>query len=601
MLGFLQQVWRRTDKRWLLGGVLGTISGQALVVAQPVALGKMISLFASSLKGHSASVSPAAALGAFVLLWLGASALQALSGLCNAVVMQELRVVGKRVAFSLLVRKEDRSFFAARPAGSLESLVSTASMCCRGIYQDLATSLIRLFALTAFASIALGFYDLRLSAVFAAWLVCFIVLCASSRFNRAPALAGAAVAATSKVGGFILDVLRNIDLVQASGEQANECRTLDALLSAERRLYLKGQLEVERAMVVKRSFLFLLIAAIASVVAWDAHSGRIPLTGVPVVMVIAWMLAYQFDALGQSAISLQEYLSRLEQSLSGLAMEPDDSGQERDRGLVAEQPSKGVFPIECVDVAFAYPGQAPLYTGLNLRIDSGDRIGIIGPSGSGKSTLLHLLRGEWAPNSGTVRSAGVDLAHLPAGHLRSSVAYVSQETAILHRSLRENLLYGVHRRVDDENLIGLLHSLGLGRLQGAAGVDLGLCLGEHGARISGGERQRIGLIRALLRDVRLILLDEPTSALDPTNEQLVARFIERLPPDRAVVVVSHQRGLLGSLDRVYLVEHGSMHRVAGAGRPPISTTSPRLELGIPGIDSPTPARSDGGGKSRSLA
>jgi ATP-binding cassette subfamily B protein len=588
MLGFLRQVWRRTDKRWLLGGVLGTISSQALVVAQPVALGKMISLFASSLSGHSAEVSPAATLGAFVLLWLGASTLQALSELCNAFVMQELRVVGKRVAFSLLLRKEDRSFFAARPAGSLEVLVSTASMCCRGIYQDLANSLIRLLALTVFASIALGFYDFRLSVVFAAWLACFIVLCASSRFNRAPALAGAAVDATSRVGGFILDVLRNIDLVQASGEQANECRKLDALLNAERRLYLRGQLEVERAMVVKRSFLFLLVAAIAAVVAWDVHAGRIPLTGVPVVMVIAWMLAYQFDALGKSVLSLQEYLSRLDQSLSALAMGTEDAGQERAHGIVAQQPSEGVFPIECVDVAFAYPGQAPLYTGLNLRIDAGDRIGIIGPSGSGKSTLLHLLRGEWAPIRGAVRSAGVDLARLPAGLLRASVAYVSQETAILHRSLRENLLYGVHRRVDDDTLIGLLHSLGLGCLQGSAGVDLGLCVGEHGARISGGERQRIGLIRALLRDVRLILLDEPTSALDPANEQLVARFIERLPSDRAVVVVSHQRGLLGSLDRVYLVEHGSMHRVAGAGHHPISTIDPCLEPGM-------------GGKSRSLA
>lgn len=600
MLWFLRQVLGRTSMGWLSGGLLATIGSQALLVCQPLALGKLLSIFAHSLGTDQSWPTLAGALGAFVLLWFGVATLQALAGFCNAVVMQDLRVAGKRVAFTLLLGKGDRTFFTSTHAGGLEVLVTTASMCCRGVYQEFATSLLRFLALTIFASIALGLYDHRLSVVFAVWVVCFIGMSANSRFNRAPALAGVAVGATFAVGAFMVDVLKNIGLVQAVGEEANECQKLDVLLHEERRLYLRGQLEVERALIARRTLLFLLVAVVALVVGVDAKSGRIAPAGVGVVMVIALMLAYQFDTFGQSAIALQEYVCRLDRSLSGLAICADHIGNEAMSVTSSLQRRNGIFPIECRDVAFGYAGQPPLFTGVNLNIEAGDRIGIKGPSGAGKSTLLDLLRGESTPARGVVLSAGHDLRRLPTEHFRASVAYVSQDTPILHRSLRENLLYGVHRRVDDGALIDLLRRLGLDRLQGAGSVDLGLCVGEQGTRLSGGERQRVGLIRALLRDVRLILLDEPTSALDSVNEQLVARFIESLPPDRAVVVVSHRPELLQSLDRIYVVDQGCIRPLVGSGGQAVATPGRGGVAGAPGIKDPPPAETATEGKPTSM-
>lgn len=564
ILQFLGRVIHDTPKGCLVAGLLAMLGAQGLVVAQPLILGKLISNYARAVSDGTTPLPGLSVLGWFVAMWFGASALEVSSGLCSAVVLQDLRVAGKKRAFSMLLQKDDHAFFASAAAGDLETRISTVSMCCRGIYHELATSLLKFLALTLFASIALARFDWRLSALFLCWLLAFIGAAANPRFNRAPALAGEAVGATSAVTGLIVDVLAHIDLVRTAGEQEGEQRRLGTLLAKERRLYLRGQFEVERAMLVKRTLLFLLVAGIAGIIAIDARTGAATATDVATVMMIALMLAYNFEVTGLSIVSLQEYVYRLDQSLTGLGIEDAIfRGHGATKNLVPGQ-SPSILPIECIDVAFAHRGQPALFRNLNLRIAAGDRIGIIGPSGSGKSTLLHLLRGELRPTRGAIVTDGRELDPERRDELRGLIAYVSQDTPLLNRSLRENLVYGVHRPVDDEVLTGLLERLGLDRLRGSSRVDLELPVGEHGAKLSGGERQRIGLIRAWLREVPLILLDEPTSALDPANEQLVAKFIESLAPDRSALVVSHRRDLLRGIDRIYSLENGAFSIQRGA-------------------------------------
>ncbi len=231
--------------------VATTIAAQSLVLAQPLILGQMVRRYVALVTGEAATADGALLLSLFVLSWSGAAALQSLTGYCNALVVQDLRVVAKDLLFADVLAKP-REFFINTGAGAIDNWITTASMCCRGIYLELANSLFRCLALTIFAAFVLGRNDRLLAAYFLGWVVLYVAVSSCGVFNRAPQLAGRAVAAASRVSAHVVDVLSNMELVCSSRQEDSERRALWALLRPERDLYQSGQLEVERAMLATR-------------------------------------------------------------------------------------------------------------------------------------------------------------------------------------------------------------------------------------------------------------------------------------------------------------------------------------------------------------
>lgn len=180
--------------------------------------------------------------------------------------------------------------------------------------------------------------------------------------------------------------------------------------------------------------------------------------------------------------------------------------------------------------------------GVNLNLRAGETLAISGPSGGGKTTLARLLSRDLDPDGGRVTLNGIDLRELSPNDFRKRLSLHEQDAPLLDGTLRENLLLGDHH-APDERLRGLLDRLGLTHL------DLNAWVGEGGTLLSGGERARVSLARALLRDAELLVLDEPTAHLDPATEARVLAVIAREWAGRAVLIVTHREAPLGLAER----------------------------------------------------
>ena len=223
----------------------------------------------------------------------------------------------------------------------------------------------------------------------------------------------------------------------------------------------------------------------------------------------------------------------------------------------------GPEPLAAREVRFGYrPGELAI-EGVSLELVPGSFTALVGPSGSGKSTLTALLAGLYEPDGGSVDVGGVPVARL-ADRPRV-VSLVTQEPFLFGASLRENLLFGLRRAPDEAKMLEALELAGLREFVSSLPQGLESRVGERGVTISGGERQRLMLARALLLRPRFLLLDEVTAALDPTTEQEVLGNLRRWQEgERVVLLITHRIASALQAERVYVLESG---RLVEEGRP----------------------------------
>jgi subfamily B ATP-binding cassette protein MsbA len=214
-------------------------------------------------------------------------------------------------------------------------------------------------------------------------------------------------------------------------------------------------------------------------------------------------------------------------------------------------------------VHFAYPNAQAGLLGLDLAVEPGEALAVVGPSGSGKSTLAKLLLRFYDPTSGRVTLDGHDLRDLPVAWLRAQIAYVPQETPLFAGTLMDNIRYGRLDATDEEVMQAAAQANAHGFISQLPD-GYRTVVGERGSTLSGGQRQRIAIARAILKDPRILLLDEATSALDAESETLVQEALERLMEGRTTILITHRLKSATRADRVVVIEAG---RAIEAGRP----------------------------------
>jgi ATP-binding cassette subfamily C protein LapB len=241
-------------------------------------------------------------------------------------------------------------------------------------------------------------------------------------------------------------------------------------------------------------------------------------------------------------------------------------GLERVMANPVERPSGNAFihraqlrgEIEFRGVKFAYPQRSDAaLDGVSFRIAAGEHVALIGRVGSGKSTIQRLIMGLYEPTEGAVLLDGVDLRQLDPADVRRNVASVSQDVTLFHGTLRENITLGLPY-ADDAAVVAAAETAGLAEFVNRHPRGYDMAVGERGELLSGGQRQGVGLARALLHNAPVLLLDEPTSAMDFSSEAQITQRVQAFAQDKTVVLVTHRTSMLALVSRVIVIDGGKV-------------------------------------------
>ncbi|TDF34582.1 ABC transporter ATP-binding protein [Alteromonadaceae bacterium M269] len=255
--------------------------------------------------------------------------------------------------------------------------------------------------------------------------------------------------------------------------------------------------------------------------------------------------------------SLFENIGSVQDGINTLSIPVDIKDKENAKALEM----KG-GEIEFKDINFAYDDKNRVFEDLNIRIKPGEKVGLVGRSGAGKSTLVNLLLRFYDVQEGQILIDGQDISELQQESLRSHISMVTQDTSLLHRSVRENILYGKLDASEEEMLKaakqaeadGFIHQLS--DLQGRVGYDAHV--GERGVKLSGGQRQRIAIARVMLKDAPILVLDEATSALDSEVEAAIQECLDQMMENKTVVAIAHRLSTIAQMDRLLVVDKGQV-------------------------------------------
>jgi ATP-binding cassette subfamily B protein len=224
-------------------------------------------------------------------------------------------------------------------------------------------------------------------------------------------------------------------------------------------------------------------------------------------------------------------------------------------GLPALKVERG--KIEFRDVDFGYRPDEPVLRRFSMTAEPGETTALVGPSGAGKSTIMTLLERFYEPQSGAVLIDGQDIAKVSRHSLREAIAYVSQEIFLFSGTIRDNIAFG-HPEATENDIIAAAKAAHAHDFIMSFGTGYDTSVGEHGTQLSGGQRARISIARAFLKNSPILLLDEPTAALDSESEVMVQRAIDALTVSRTTLVIAHRLQTVLAANRILVIEHGKV-------------------------------------------
>jgi ATP-binding cassette subfamily B protein len=352
------------------------------------------------------------------------------------------------------------------------------------------------------------------------------------------------------VEGELTDVVTNMPLVHTFGAIERELlrfnRTVDEEMAARR----KSLLYLERLRALHAAITIVLTVSLLAwaLVLWQ--QGRATTGDVVLVCTLGLTVLYATRDLAVALVEVTQHMARLAEAVATL-LQPHELNDRADAKPLAGRLQTVTFE----NVGFTYRRGRRVFDDFCLQIPAGQRTGLVGPSGGGKSTLLSLMQRFHDLEQGRILVDGQDIAHTTQHSLRQAISLVPQDISLLHRSVLENIRYGrpgasdleVRRAAEAARCLGFIEALPEG---------FSTVVGERGTRLSAGQRQRIAIARALLKDTPILLLDEATSSLDGESEEMIRQALDRLMQKRTVIAIAHRLSTLRSFDRIVVLESG---------------------------------------------
>jgi len=366
------------------------------------------------------------------------------------------------------------------------------------------------------------------------------------------------VAETTALAGSTTESLRNIELVKSLGLAHQEVERLNGItgkildLELKKVKYLRSLSFIQGTVVnaLRTSILFLMLFLI--------FRKEITVGQFFALMFYSFFIFTPLQELGNIINTYRE----TEVSLNNFQQILDTP---RDPKPVDPVPVKDLMTLQFEDVAFKHQSADVLALNkINFTAARGDTIAFVGPSGAGKSTLVKLLVGLYTPKEGTILYNGIPVNRVDLNELREKIGFVTQDTQLFAGTIRENLLF-VNPQATDAECMEVLHKAAAHSLLDRADRGLNTLIGEGGIKVSGGEKQRLSIARALLRRPQLLVFDEATSSLDSLTEEEISKTIREVATNQEAItiLIAHRLSTIMHADRIYVLERG---RIVESGR-----------------------------------
>jgi len=453
---------------------------------------------------------------------------------------------------------QSMSFYQDEFAGRIAAKVMQTALAARDVVLILCDILVFVVIYFVTMTAVVGSFDSWLLLPFVGWLAAYVV--ALWWFvPRMGKVAKDQADARSLMTGRVTDAYTNIATVKLFSHAQREAgfarsAMMEFMVTAYRQMRLATGWEV-----VNHILNVLLIIGTTGTTLWLWSRGQLGVGAVAAATAMALRLNGISHWVMWEMASLFEHIGTVQDGMTTLSR-PQAVVDRADAVPIVVQRGE----IHFDDVTFAYgatgPNRVPVIDKLNLHIRPGEKIGLVGRSGAGKSTITNLLLRFYDTAEGRILIDGQDIAHATQNSLRAQIGMVTQDTSLLHRSVRDNILYGrpdsddaamvvAARRAEAHEFIEAL-SDPAGRRAYDAHV------GERGVKLSGGQRQRIAIARVMLKDAPILLLDEATSALDSEVEAAIQASLYKLMEGKTVVAIAHRLSTIAAMDRLIVLDKG---------------------------------------------
>jgi ATP-binding cassette subfamily B multidrug efflux pump len=456
--------------------------------------------------------------------------------------------------FHRLMLAQSMHFYQDEFAGRISTKVMQTALAVRDAWMILAELMV--FVVIYFVTImaVLGGFDRWLLAPFTGW----VLLYGTALWYFVPRLGRAAKAqadARSTMTGRITDAYTNIATVKLFSHSKREAGYARSAMQ-EFLGTVHAQMRFVTAFeIVNHTLSMALIASTAGAALWLWTQGQVGVGALAAATAMALRLnGISHWVMGEMA-SLFEHIGTVQDGINTLS---------RPHAVVDRADAKplqvSLGDVRFEHVGFAYGGSKRVVDDLSLHIRAGEKVGLVGRSGAGKSTIVNLLLRLYDVASGRILIDGQDIALATQDSLRAQVGMVTLDTSLLHRSVRDNILYGRPDASDAQMLVAARRAeahefiQGLADPKGRTGYDAHV--GERGVKLSGGQRQRIAIARVMLKDAPILLLDEATSALDSEVEAAIQASLYKLMEGKTVVAIAHRLSTIAAMDRLIVLDQG---------------------------------------------
>jgi ATP-binding cassette subfamily B multidrug efflux pump len=493
-------------------------------------LGQVVDLLSTWQAGGDANGQESRVLWGIAIVLLTSIGLVALRTMVQHQILAINLPLRLRWDFHRLMLRQSLSFFSDEFSGRVTTKVMQTALAVREVLFtliEIAPGIgVYFIAIIALA----GGFALKLMLPFIAWVALF-GLAMLYFVPRLGQVGQEQAHARSSMTGRISDAYTNITTVKLFSHSNREAHFARAAMEDFKQTGFRQMRLVSQFEIVNQALVVAAITAMALRINGMSHW-------------IMWQMTSLFENIGT-----------VQDGMATLTRGPKVQDAPNASVLV---PSGGAVTFD--KVSFNYNGERQVLDGLSLNIRPGEKIGLVGRSGAGKSTLINLLLRFYDVDSGEIRIDGQNIAQVTQDSLRSAIGMVTQDTSLLHRSIRDNIAYGRPDATDAQIRSAAANAQADGFIsqlsdrQGHSGYDT--LVGERGIKLSGGQRQRIAIARVMLKNAPILLLDEATSALDSEVEVAIQESLDEMMQGKTVIAIAHRLSTIAAMDRLIVMDEG---------------------------------------------